>query len=170
MACIKYHQDTDELKDVCGHGHITFIEYISNPLHPAYPKIPICVMPTCNKYDHKFVWKQYQKAKNLFKEYITPNTKLHLNGTSSDGDVRRHKNYWETSISTSGSRFYPVPREDGFFLTAVMILDADGGGYTLEDLCDEDFIHDVKKLTNLLLHASRTIMGGPRGVFFHSRG
>ena len=42
------------------------------------------------------------------------------------------------SLTKQGERFYPIPRENGFFLTARMESNADGS-YVLRDLADQDF-------------------------------
>ena len=62
-------------------------------------------------------------------------------GISSDGDSRRRKLFVELSTSTStSSRFYPIPKEHGFVFTGKI----DGSKVT--DLCDQDYIHNHKKL------------------------
>ena len=34
-----------------------------NPLHPNLPRIAVLVMPTCNRFDHQFVYRQWQAVK-----------------------------------------------------------------------------------------------------------
>lgn len=39
---------------------------ILSPLHPKLPRIPVLVMPTCNKFDHQFVFRQWQTVERLY--------------------------------------------------------------------------------------------------------
>ena len=34
-----------------------------NPFHPNLPRIAVLVMPTCNRFDHQFVYRQWQAVK-----------------------------------------------------------------------------------------------------------
>lgn len=57
-----------------------------------------------------------------------------------------------------GSRFRPVPRELGFVLSCRKVEMENG--YVIKDSCDQDYIHNRKKLLNPLDHASRVLMLG----------
>lgn len=123
-----------------------------NPLHPSLPKIAILIAPTCNRFDHVFVQRQWQVIDDLYKEHLEP-VLGPLVGGSSDGDSRRRKLMLQLASCTDGSRHQPIPREEGFVLTCRKEAE-ESGGYVIRDLPDQDFIH------NLLLHASRTITVG----------
>ena len=37
-----------------------------NPLHIKLPRIAVLMMPTCNKFDHTFVYRQWQDMERLY--------------------------------------------------------------------------------------------------------
>ena len=39
-----------------------------NPLHPCLPKLPLLIMPTCNKFKRDFVHSQWEEWETLVKE------------------------------------------------------------------------------------------------------
>ena len=41
---------------------------ILNPLHPKLPRIPVLIMPTCNRFDHEFVFRQWQTVERLLRK------------------------------------------------------------------------------------------------------
>ena len=129
-----------------------------NPLNPNLPKLPVLVVPTCNKFSHLYVYQQWQKIDRLYKDHLEE-VLGPLLGPASDGDSRRRKLMIQLMTTSVGSRFYPVPRDEGFIFTARLIPGEDGK-YDIEDLCDQDYVHNVKKFTNLLLHTSRQLMVG----------
>ena len=126
-----------------------------NPLHPNLPRIAVLVMPTCNKFDHRFVYRQWQEVKRLYdqelKDIVGP-----LIGNSSDGDSRRRKIMLQLATVDVGNRFRPIPRNLGFIFSCRK-LDTDENGYHVEDMCDQDYVHNHKKLLNPLDHATRVL-------------
>ena len=126
-----------------------------NPLHPNLPRIAVLVMPTCNKFDHHFVYQQWQEVKRLYdqelKHIVGP-----LIGNSSDGDSRRRKIMLQLATVDVGNRFRPIPRNLGFIFSCRK-LDTDENGYHVEDMCDQDYVHNHKKLLNPLDHATRVL-------------
>ena len=111
-----------------------------NPLNPHLPKLPVLVVPTCNKFNHIYVYRQWQKVAKLYKEedVLGP-----LIEPKSDGDSRRSKLMIQLMSQTAGMRFYPVPRAEEFIFTARYVPGEDGK-HTIEDLCDQDYVHNVK--------------------------
>ena len=103
-----------------------------NPLHPNLPRIAVLVMPTCNKFDHHFVYQQWQEVKRLYdqelKHIVGP-----LIGNSSDGDSRRRKIMLQLATVDVGNRFRPIPRNLGFIFSCRK-LDTDENGYHVEDM------------------------------------
>ena len=57
-----------------------------------------------------------------------------------------------------GSRYRAVPMELGFVLSCRKVETENG--YIITDACDQDYIHNHKKLLNPLDHASRVLMLG----------
>ena len=43
---------------------------ILNPLHLNLPRLPVLIMPTCNKFDSDFVFRQWQEAQRLYEAEI----------------------------------------------------------------------------------------------------
>lgn len=81
-----------------------------------------------------------------------------LIGHSSDGDSRRRKIILQLATVTAGSRFQPIPRNEGFVFSCRK--EGRGNDYVIHDMCDQDFIHNHKKLLNPLDHANRVLMMG----------
>ena len=182
-----YHQNTDELFGFCGvngqqHACLdhfavvvgdgeegftsivnAFKEYkigtygraiLLNPLHPNLPRIAVLVMPTCNRFDHQFVYRQWQEVKRLYDQELK-NIVGPLIGNSSDGDSRRRKLMLQLATVDVGYRFKPIPRNLGFIFSCKKV-DTENG-YEVEDMCDQDYVHNHKKLLNPLDHASRVL-------------
>lgn len=57
-----------------------------------------------------------------------------------------------------GYRFRPIPRNLRFIFSCKK-LDTENG-YVVEDMCDEDCVHNHKKLLNPLDYASRVLRMG----------
>ena len=57
-----------------------------------------------------------------------------------------------------GCRFRPIPRDLGLIFSCKK-LDTENG-YVVEDMCDQDYVHNHKKLLNPLDHASRVLRMG----------
>lgn len=132
-----------------------------NPLHPALPKLPAMIMPSCNCFDHKFVNDQWRELSDYYDAYIKP-VMGPLLGFASDGESRRRKLFIEYASSSDGLRFQPIPRNLGFIYTAAK--KSFGDSYTIEKLCDSDYIHCHKKLINHLDHESRIMTMGNQRV------
>ena len=73
-----------------------------NPLHPGYPKIPVLIHPSCNRFDAEFVQNQWDQTQHFYnehlREFIGP-----LLGRASDGDSRRRKLMLRAARDTSQS-------------------------------------------------------------------
>ena len=131
---------------------------ILNPLHPKLPRIPVLIMPTCNRFDHEFVFRQRQTVERLYEKELQGIVGP-LIGHSSDGDSRRRKlNMLQLGTKNVGSRYRAVPMELGFVLSYRKVETENG--YIIRDACDQDYIHNHKKLLNPLDHASRVLMLG----------
>ena len=121
-------------------------------------------MPTCNRFNHEFVFKQWQRVERLYEqelqEIVGP-----LIGHSSDGDSRRRKAMLQLATNNFGSRFRPVPTELGFVLSCSKIEMENG--YIIRDSCGQDYIHNHKKLLNPLDHASRMLTLGKINYMVH---
>lgn len=130
-----------------------------NPLHPNLPRVAVLCMPTCNKFDTAFVYRQWQEVQRLYVRDLEPVIGP-LIGNSSDGDSRRRKLMLQLAgIDAAGNRFQPIPADLGFVFSCRK-EGAENGQYIIRDLCDQDYIHNHKKLLNPLDHASRVLMLG----------
>ena len=98
-----------------------------NPLHPNLPRIAVLVIPTCNKFDHHFVYQQWQEVKRLYDQELK-NIVGPLIGDSSDGDLQRRKIMLQLATVHVGNRFRPIPRNIGFIFFCRK-LDTDESGY-----------------------------------------
>ena len=124
-----------------------------NPIYPGIPKIAIFNMSTCNCFDNNMVRQQYNYNKRMYEKHIESVLGPAI-GISSDGDSRRRKLFMDLSTSTSDSRFYPIPKNHGFVFTGKV------EGDKVTDLCDQDYIHNHKKLVNHLDHRARSLQIG----------
>ena len=178
LGQISYSERTDELLGFCGvtgadHKCLdyftvvnAFNEYkigpfaraiILNPLHPKLPRIPVLIMLTCNRFDHEFVFRQWQTVERLYEKELQDIVGP-LIGHSSDGDSRRRKLMLQLGTNNVGSRYRAIPMELGFVLSCRKVETENG--YIIRDACDQDYIHNHKKLLNPLDHASRVLMLG----------
>ena len=98
-------------------------------------------MPTCNRFDTKFVHRQWQDIERLFEGELEA-TLGPVIGHSSDGDSRRRKIMLQLMRSREGSRFQPIPQDLGFVLSCCKEIK--GGSYVIRDLGDQDYIHNHK--------------------------
>lgn len=130
-----------------------------NPLHPDFPKIPILVHPTCNRFNTEFVSTQWERTADLYRAHLEPLIGP-LIGNSSDGDMRRRSIMLDNSTRNGGNRFQPIPAADGFIFTCQQNNHMDGS-YSIRLLADQDYIHNHKKLINHLHHTSRNLQMGP---------
>ena len=130
-----------------------------NPLHPNLPRLAILCMPTCNKFDTTFVHRQWQEVQRVYERDLEP-VLGPLVGNSSDGDSRRRKIMLQLAGSNAaGNRFQPIPTNLGFVFSCRK-EETEDGFYNIRDLCDQDFIHNHKKMLNPLDHATRVLMLG----------
>jgi len=188
LGQIRYSENTDELLGFCGvsgadhkcldystvavgDGYNTIInafnEYkiasfagaiILNPLHPKLPQIPILTMSTCNRFNHIFVFRQWQTVERLYKQELQDIVSPLL-GHSSDGDSRCRKLMLQLATNNVKSRYRPISSGLGFVLSCRKVEMENG--YIIRDTCDQDYIHNHKKLLNPLDHASCVlILGG----------
>ena len=112
-------------------------------------------MPTCNRFDHEFVFRQRQTVERLYEKELQDIVGP-LIGHSSDGDSRRRKlNMLQLGTKNVGSRYRAVPMELGFVLSCRKVETENG--YIIRDACDQDYIHNHKKLLNPLDHTSRVL-------------
>lgn len=66
-------------------------------------------MPTCNKFDTTFVYRQWQEVQRLYERDLEPVIGP-LIGNSSDGDSRRRKIMLQLAGNDAeGNRFRPIP-------------------------------------------------------------
>ena len=130
---------------------------ILNPFLPNLPRLPILIMPTCNRFDTEFVHRQWQEIERLFEDKLEA-TLGPLIGHSSDGDSRRRKIMLQLMRSREGLRFQPIPQDLGFVLSCRKEIKGDS--YVVRDLGDQDYIHNHKKLLSPLDHSSRVLMMG----------
>ena len=100
-------------------------------------------MPTCNRFDTEFVYRQWQEIERLFEGELEA-TLGPLIGHSSDGDSRRRKIMLQLMRSREGLRFQPIPQDLGFVLSCRKEIK--GESYVIRDLGDQDYIHNHKKL------------------------
>jgi hypothetical protein len=83
-----------------------------------------------------------------------------LTGRSSDGDSRRRKLMLRRAVSRESDRYWPIPEDEGFVFSYSKINSNDGT-FTVSDIHDQDYVHNIKKLVNHLFHASREMKVGP---------
>ena len=74
--------------------------------------------------------------------------------------------FLDSSMSTSGTRFQPIPRKFGFIYTAKKKVEDES--YTIEKLSDADYIHCHKKLVNHSDHNARMLMMGTYHIHLNS--
>ena len=132
---------------------------ILNPMHTELPRLVACLLPTCNRFNHADVFRQWEdvdkKFKLFFEDHVGP-----LVGHSSDGDSRRRKLMVQMMTSEAGERFSPIPPELGFIFTTRQEIISDSF-YSLSGMGDQDPIHNHKKFVNHLDSVSRTVRIGP---------
>ena len=123
-----------------GHARVILI----NPLHPSLPRIPVLLAATCNKFTHEDVKDQWDLIDALYKEHLEdilgPG-----NGKSSDGDTRRRKLMQAEASSTTGERYQPISKEDGFIYSVRKEkVVGNGNEYVIRGCFDQDTIHQGK--------------------------
>ena len=132
-----------------------------NPLSKRIPKLVALLMPTCNRFDHHAVYRQWQNIQRCYSEHLEAILGP-LVGHSSDGDSRRRKLQVQIMSCNVGDRFRPIPAELGFIFSARKETDNRMiSGYVIRELGDQDPIHNHKKIINHLDHVSRMMFMGP---------
>ena len=101
---------------------------------------------------------QYADLKAYYAEHFLPIVKTPLLGQTSDGDSRRRAAAERLLNSQEGERFRI--NHDNFTLSG-RIDRSDDGTPTCLNICSQDWIHDAKKLSYPLDHATRRLcLGG----------
>lgn len=81
-----------------------------NPLHLNLSRLAILCMPTCNKFDNMFVYRQWQEVQHVY-EHELEHVIGSLVGNSSDGDSRRQNIMLQLAGSNAAeNRFQPIPQ------------------------------------------------------------
>ena len=81
-------------------------------------------------------------------------------GKSSDGDGRRRKLMLNQSSDVNeGQRYKPVPIDEGFLFSANITQNSEGE-FVINNLSDQDYIHNHKKLDNQLDYVSKDLKLG----------
>ncbi|KAJ7371921.1 hypothetical protein OS493_022019 [Desmophyllum pertusum] len=102
---------------------------------------------------------QWQEVQRLYERDLEPVIGP-LIGNSSDGDSRRRKIMLQLAGSDAeGNRFRPIPAHLGFVFSCRK-EETEDGSYIIRDLCDQDYIHNHKKMMNPLDHATRVLILG----------
>ena len=120
-----------------------------NPLHANFLPFVVLLQGTCNTVTHRMVLDQSNLIKQLYSRHMLPVLRL-LVDLASDGDSRRRKLHLLNSKSLEGER-YKIDHEN--FSFSGKIVEKRDRTY-VEDLSDQDFIHNGKKLVNHLKHSS----------------
>jgi hypothetical protein len=159
-----YHVPGDDAyaKLVDGHGNSTTgtlaRAVVLRPLHPDLKPVPILWTPTCNTFTCKdYVYPQWQRLHTLYNKHLAPIIGPII-ANASDGDSRRRCAQLGYALTTwllrNGEDIYTLPDCAGFIFS---------GKYypTLAVLfADQDFIHNGKKLINLMVSPTRVLRFG----------
>lgn len=127
---------------------------IVNPLHEGLPKLALCAIPTCNKFNADWVraqWEQMKQFWDLYCRQVGP-----LLGHASDGDARRRKLMLEDyrGVNQGSNQRYKVGWE-GWQYSVAILPNRDLHGFG-----DQDQPHNGKKLINPLDRVSSTLVLG----------
>ena len=130
-----------------------------NPLHSNLPPMPILFMGTCNAFTcDLYIEPQRALLEKWCRSHLDP-VLGHCVGWSSDGDSRRRKAAIRASLSPyDGPSQLRLPVED---FTHVALLTTHGAITSITNIQDQDFVHNGKKLINVLCHQSRQMHMGP---------
>ena len=127
-----------------------------NPIHYGLPLLVILLQAVYNKFDHKMVKNQWNEIKRLYYCHLLPVIGPPV-GHASDGDSLRRKLHLANSTSNAGERY----RFDHQNFTYSEKLVEKEEKHFVEDLSDQDFVHNIKKLVNHLMQPSRVLsLGG----------
>ena len=83
-----------------------------NLLIHSVPKIPVLIMPTCDRFSQELVCSQWCQLCQLLKQFLEP-VLGPLMGNSSDGDSRR-KLMLQSAEGNTNSEFRPIQTWDSF--------------------------------------------------------
>ena len=131
-----------------------------NPLHQSLPRLVLVVNCTCNCFDAAWVRRQWGVIEKIWedecKDIVGP-----IVGHASDGDSRRRQLMLEDYKAVEGTRLQV--EWPGWFFSASLDAAGDAKG-----LHDQDFIHNGKKLINLLDSPVRVLqLGGDVALLEH---
>ena len=130
-----------------------------NPMHKKLPRVVVCVVSTCNRFNHYDVYRQWQSIERHFEEHLE-DVIGPLVGHSSDSDSRQRKLMVQLMSVDVGMRYHPISLQLGFVFSAKKEVREDSS-YVIRDIGDQDPIHNHKKYINDLDHVSRIIHIGP---------
>ena len=126
---------------------------ILNPLLEGMPRIPIMIQGTCLTFScDDFVLPQWDQLAVWYNRHLRSVIGPRI-GESSDGDSRRRKAFWRASMRGVDM---PPPRNftlnvPGFTMSGIIVNDQ------TTFRMDQDCIHNLKKLINVLNSSSRQI-------------
>ncbi|MCO5593945.1 hypothetical protein L7F22_047964 [Adiantum nelumboides] len=115
--------------------------FVANPLHEALSRLVLVAHSTCNGFDAHFVHKQWAEISSLWNEKLKP-TIGPIIGHASNGDSRQRALMLADYVHKNDTRFQI--KWNGWPLSAKM-KDGDVLG-----MHDQDFVHNGKKLVNVL--------------------
>ena len=128
-----------------------------NPLHIHLPTTVIFLGCTCNSFDSKYVAKQWKKCQQIFADHFYEIFKAPLIGQASDGDSRRRKCMKKNGGGEEGERF--TINSDNFTISSKIEKD-DSMNVVALNIPNQDYIHNGKKATFPLDHATRKLAVG----------
>ena len=130
---------------------------IFNPLHINLPFMVVFLGCTCNSFDHKYVEEQWKECKKIYGEHFLDVFKAPLVGQASDGDSRRKKLMEMNGGKKDGERF----RIDSDNFTVSGEIEKDDKNKIVSlNVPNQDYIHNGKKSTYPLDHATRKLTVG----------
>ena len=135
-----------------------------NPLHTKLPPMPIVFMGTCNAFTCEgYIQPQRKCIEKWCRTHLDP-VLGHCVGWSSDGDSRRRKAALFSSVRPGdvGNPNRLRLNEDDFTHSAALTVNSDGDS-TVAHIQDQDFVHNGKKLINVLCH-NRVLYMGPNHI------
>ena len=128
-----------------------------NPVHVMLPSMVVYLSPTCNTFDHRDVISQWRIIQNMYNEHFLKVFNAPLVGKASDGDSRRRKAMMQSATSEVGER---VKIDHPNFTLTCCIERTENGQVSSLNIMDQDYIHNGKKLTYPLDHATRRLSLG----------
>ena len=130
-----------------------------NPIHERLPRIVLHLQANCNCFTHNTVIHQWLKYDAICKEILDPILGPDI-GKSSNGDGRRRKLMLNQSSDVNEEQCYkPVPIDEGFLFSANITQNSERE-FDINNLSDQDYIHNHKKLDNQLDYVSKDLKLG----------